>query len=277
MGQINLILWNTDSLGDPIIPAPVIVHEPATTNVFLNSDAPATQNINLTVGTWTTSILGTGSITTSAGTATATGYGAATEGADNTIEVTGAGTVTFTKAGTVTFTQVENKAFSTPIVKTTGASASRDIVDLYAPLLGNFGPNKGTVTVVFTANQASTALGTTESIFSVDGTDILQFGATDGLFTVTDGTNSVSLTQTWNAGDKLAVGVSYSGSTMVLHVRNITQDNTQHSAETAFDGSFPTGTNIELMNDNPNSFQIHEVPIWSGPRTNAQWEVDHAA
>lgn len=150
--------------------------------------------------------------------------------------------------------------------------------EYYCLAAGNINLAKTTATVVFTAPDASTALGTPEDILAVDGTAFLSFGATDGLFTLTDGTNSVSLTQTWNANDKLAVGVSADASTssMVLHVRNITQDNTQHSAATTFDGALGSGTNLELLNGCSHSFYIHDVPVWSLAKSNADWELDHA-
>jgi hypothetical protein len=78
------------------------------TNWLLNSAAPATQNVTLPVGVYTLWATGAGSITSSAGTATITGGGAATGGSDNVFTVTAAGTVTFTYAATLTHIQLEN-------------------------------------------------------------------------------------------------------------------------------------------------------------------------
>lgn len=99
--------------------------EPASTNVFLNSDAPATQSIALTTQDYTVSVFGTGSVTSSNGTGTATGHGAATEGSPVTITVTGAGTIVFTVAGAPTYVNVEGGGFSTTPIITAGTPASR--------------------------------------------------------------------------------------------------------------------------------------------------------
>ncbi len=104
--------------------------EPASTNVFLNSDAPATQSISLGTGTFTLSVHGTGSVTSSNGTGTATGHGAATDGSFVTITVTGAGTFTFTVAGSPTYAQVEELSVPTSPIITAGASATRAADDL---------------------------------------------------------------------------------------------------------------------------------------------------
>lgn len=137
----------TAGFGAPIADATLkgYVREPTVTNSFLNSGAPVTQTISLGVGTFTTWLTGTGSVTTSAGTATATGYGAATSAAPNTIVVTVAGTVVFTVAGTVTFTQVENNPFSTSPIATAGTAVTRNTDVLTYSSTGNALASIGTM------------------------------------------------------------------------------------------------------------------------------------
>lgn len=79
------------------------------TNFFVNPNAPATQSINLAVGTYIFSVQGSGSLTAAAGTAVGTGFAAATQAAPvNNLVITTAGTVTFTVTGSLTLAIVMN-------------------------------------------------------------------------------------------------------------------------------------------------------------------------
>ncbi len=81
------------------------------------TDAPATQTTgSLGTGTYTLWVVGSGSATSSAGTATITGGGAATAGSPNVFTVTGAGTVTVTVAGSLTRFQINAGGFVKPYV-----------------------------------------------------------------------------------------------------------------------------------------------------------------
>jgi hypothetical protein len=74
------------------------------TNFLLNSSVPVTQTTaSLTTGTYRFWCIGTGSVTSSLGTATATGVGALTcsQSSAQTISITVAGTLTFTVSGSV--------------------------------------------------------------------------------------------------------------------------------------------------------------------------------
>lgn len=102
--------------------------EPASTNEFLNSAAPITQNIALGTGTFTLSVHGSGSVTSANGTGTASGHGAATEGTHVTFIVSGAGTFSFTVAGgPPTYVQVEELAVPSSPIITQGTPETRAI------------------------------------------------------------------------------------------------------------------------------------------------------
>lgn len=120
---VNAIRYHYDLTGQGI----GYLFEPAATNLFLNSDAPATQDIALLVGEHTISVHGTGSVTSSNGTGTATGHGAASEGSDVTIDVTIGGTITFTVSGSPDYAQVEKTTFSTSPIVTAGTSVTRAV------------------------------------------------------------------------------------------------------------------------------------------------------
>jgi len=103
-------------------------------NYLLNSGTPATQNITLATGTFTCWLDGVGgdSITTAAGTAVGTGFGAATPGTPNVMTITTGGSVSFTVAGAPTRAQVETGSSASEYVPTTTASAHK-FFDLSLP------------------------------------------------------------------------------------------------------------------------------------------------
>lgn len=144
--------------------------EEARTNVLLNSTAPVTQNTaSLATGTYTLWVNGSGSATSSAGTATITGAGAATNGTPNVFVVTVAGTVVITVSGSLNAFQCELGTFGTSLIVTAGATAPRaaDVVTLTSP--GAFG---SAYTLYTRATpQAPTAYGSNQFIISAsDGT-----------------------------------------------------------------------------------------------------------
>jgi hypothetical protein len=76
-------------------------------NLYPSPSSPANQTVTLAVGSYRVWLAGAGSVTAAAGSATGSGFGAATEAAPITIVITVAGTVTFTVAGVVTLAGVE--------------------------------------------------------------------------------------------------------------------------------------------------------------------------
>ncbi len=103
--------------------------EPAATNQLLNSDeTPATQTTgSLSTGDYVLWVNGAGSAAVTAGTATITGGGTATDGSPDLFTVTGAGTVTVTVTGSLDRFQLEGGSVPTSYIKTEGAIASRAV------------------------------------------------------------------------------------------------------------------------------------------------------
>lgn len=95
--------------------------EEARTQSLGVTDTPGTQTITLSAGTYTHWMIGSGSLTSAAGTAVGSGFGAATQGVPKTITITTGGTVVFTVGGTVTRIQNENGAFPTSYIPNAGA------------------------------------------------------------------------------------------------------------------------------------------------------------
>jgi hypothetical protein len=109
------------------------LNEPAATNIYLNSQAPATQTITVTAQAYTLSFYGTGAIAlTGTYTGTLTGTGAA-----NLVQLTftpTAGSLITTLTGTVTNVQLEAGSFATSRIITAGSAVTRNADNLSAPL-----------------------------------------------------------------------------------------------------------------------------------------------
>lgn len=178
------------------------------TNLFLNSGATATQNITLPVGRYTSWITGTGSITSSAGTAVGSGFGAATEGAENVITITSPGTVTFTKAGVVATAQVEpntGSSSTTPseYVATTSVAVTKCFsADKSGVALPQAYPERANSTAYALNSEIQVSgwwYNCTTAGTSAGSAPTFATGKA-GLVTVTDGT------VTWTLGGRLLLG-----------------------------------------------------------------------
>lgn len=100
----------------------------AYTNLFLNSQSPATQNVTVSAGSVVISAMGSGyTLTTSAGTATGTGFGAVAMGTPQVLTITVGGTITLTVVGTPVgaIVQVEAGALRNPYLVTAGSTVTR--------------------------------------------------------------------------------------------------------------------------------------------------------
>lgn len=128
--------WVSFSSGSPRVTDQGLLIEEARTNLFLNSDAAATQNVTVATGTYVVTVWGTsGSVTTSLGTAIATGFGAITAAVTGTrqvLTVATGGTIVCTVSGSPLYVQFELGAFGTSPIVTAGASATRaaDVITL---------------------------------------------------------------------------------------------------------------------------------------------------
>lgn len=120
--------------------------EGAGTNYLLNSDTPATQTTgDLSTGNYCLWVEGSGDATTSAGTATITGAGTATEGSPNLFAVTASGTVVVTVSGALTRFQLEKApsgatGFPTSYIPTGAVTAARaeDFIQTQALLASTY-------------------------------------------------------------------------------------------------------------------------------------------
>lgn len=115
-----------------------LLHEKASENLFLNSDAPVTQNITTSAQDYTVSVEGSGTVTLS-GTAT----GVASEGSPLTVTAS-AGTLTCTVAGGPDWVQVEAGNHHSSMIQTAGSAVTRavdDITGIDLSFYNSGGPN----------------------------------------------------------------------------------------------------------------------------------------
>lgn len=172
----------------------------ASQNNLLNSTAPATQTTaSLGVGTYTLWVNGTGSATSSAGTATGSGFGAATDGAPNTFSVTVAGTVVITVAGSLVAFQLEPGSFGTPLIVTAGAALARaaDVNQLIGPFA-----TAAAIARSMLWETSSLQNGTAPKLINFGGNALLGYGSTT--------------TVSANDGANIATGTFGSGTTAGL-------------------------------------------------------------
>jgi hypothetical protein len=111
---------------DPATGRTGYVHNPAATNLFLNSASPATQSFTVTAQAYTLSFYGTGTIALS-GVSTA-GPLVGTGAAPNRVQLTftpSAGTLTLTLSGSIVRPQLETGTVATSPISTAGSAVTR--------------------------------------------------------------------------------------------------------------------------------------------------------
>jgi hypothetical protein len=102
------------------------LHEPAATNLYLNSNAPATQGITVTAQQYTLSFYGTGTLTLSG--ASTAGPLVGTGAEPNRVSLTftpSAGSLTVTLSGSISRPQLETGPVATSPIITAGSAATR--------------------------------------------------------------------------------------------------------------------------------------------------------
>lgn len=260
----------TAAVGAALDPVPYIVSEPASTNEFLNSDAPVTQAISVGAGDWTLSVHGSGTATSSANTATGTGFGAATDGSDNTFNITGAGTVDITiSGGTPDYVQLENLAFSTSPIITTGASAQRDKTqDIHPYSSAVFNQAEGYLLLDWTPEWDYTEYTFHASLVTLEyATSLLYAHSSDpGRLATYDGVNGAAVTGVnWIAGKRYVVFVRWSESLNELQIGviNITDGGSLVWGTAGnYDGSFNVDAYIKVVNNDFKN-KVHALRIFN--------------
>jgi len=218
---------------------------PTSRNVFLNSTAPVTQTCTVVVGTiivWSNHDAGI-TVTTAAGTATGSGFGAILPGAAQILTITGAGTITVTSSGTGTWhaCQVEYNpsipanSIATPLIITGASAVSRDAdTNLTASALASlFAGSAGTFVMDVSRVERQSGYGRTPGLLSLATGASYAFIASNtgissrgGLVTGTAGS------QTWDTAQKFAISWSTGTQTFGVGDRIPTIDATAWPAVT---------------------------------------------
>lgn len=163
--------FNTYGLNDLRITKAGLLAEVPATNQLLNSTAPVNQSPSLGTGNWILWMNGTGSATSSAGTAVGSGFGAATNGSPNIFNLTGAGTVNITLAGSVNAFQLESGVSPTSLIVTGGAATLRNVDRISITSLANTAGPSSTLFTQFTPLSPTNASAGNSIIAAIsDGT-----------------------------------------------------------------------------------------------------------
>lgn len=153
--NITRIDWNGGKPGFLI--------EEQRTNYLLNSGTPITQSVSLTTGTYTLSVVGSGSCTLSGGPS-----GTATEGTDVTFTLASTTTVTFTISGTLIRFQCEDCPHSTSYIPTTSAAATRLADKVEMPISTFWNVSEGTIYLEFVGPKFGKPTGTYDTFLLID-------------------------------------------------------------------------------------------------------------
>lgn len=209
----------------------------ARTNLFLSSNAPVTQTINLAAtGNYTLWVNGSGSAAVAANTATITGAGTATNGSAVTINCTVTGTVDVTISGSLNACQLELGAAGSSFIVTAGASATRaaDSISLIAGigsvLTGSAGfafvQTKGLNPSTTNAVMIGRASGSNATIIYYQS---LALASYSGAISFTDG-SAASISNT----NKGAVSWSSGGRSLVLNNGSVSTNGTAFTAAPSY-------------------------------------------
>lgn len=188
---------------------------PQSRNVFLNSTAPVTQSPTVVVGVvivWSNHDAGV-AITTAAGTATGTGFGALVPGTPQILTITGAGTISVTRSGSGTWyaCQVEYNpsipanSIATPLIITAGAAVTADASTNLAAgaLLSAFQNSTGTFMMEVSRVERQTGYGRTPSLLGINTGSYATIDNNTQLGWNGQNTSAQIGSQTWDTAQKI--------------------------------------------------------------------------
>lgn len=240
--------------------------EDSGTNYALYSSAPASQTITLnSTGYYTLWVEGSGSCAIAAGNASGTGFGTASEVAFVTVNITGTGTVNLTVTGGLTRFQLEKWYHPTSWIPTTSVPVTRAADVLTVPSAGLVDDLAGTAAIDYYSQQRKgvTPSGFVKWYLLVDfgvSRYPISLGSKDAKVRSNEGASNVDADFEW--GQKTYTFVSRWGGT-TRKVYNKTQNT---SATGTYDGSWDTGSAMEVGRLNGANGYVSNLRIWKGVR-----------
>lgn len=256
--------FDTDKSGTIVLPSGEVVYGagqrldnisipfgPAATNYLHNSFTAATQTRTLGAGDYCVHLRGSGSIILSGG-----AVGAVTENNHVTFNLATATSVTFTVAGAIEVFQCNDGVVPISFIRTESGSANADVSQIAYPLNPqNHNPANGWHEYPDVAGYASTDKPTGSGVGGLVSTsgvaaNFLFDDDAEGVFSISDGVNTASITLPHTRGDKRLFRWRWSAIDNELQLigQNITQNPGVWvlSVVVNYAGTFNHGANYEF-------------------------------
>ncbi len=290
-GSFITLDTNIPRLGTAQDPVSGLLMEPETSNNFLNSENPVTQNISLLTGTYVLTVYGSGNVTTADAGGTATGHGTATEGNPVVLNVTVAGEFSFTVTGSLYGVQVERGQVPSSFIPTQGTIYTRQREQQMWPLVDSRGNSilnmaQGMLALQWTAaySDSDVASGSTRynSILRAkfgSGNDLIYFqrnSSGDNFFINRDTANysTALITGGLVAGRLYLIAVRWNGAVKQIGFK--TQGTWVWSIEGTYSGSFSQDGNLRLSSwegiTYMGSSRTKQIHMWSQDKGTAWLE-----
>lgn len=175
--------------------------------------------------------------------------------------------------------QLEERGFSTPLVPTSGSSATRLITDVQHPYSSAyFNQDSWFAYIDLTPEQAQTALSATdEGILSLaDSATNLMF-VDDSNLQSTDGTNTAAVDPNYAADTKIRF-LAYGDKTadvLGIGYRTMPAGSFAWATEQAYDDEIANGVTINLMFGNEHVWETHAMGMFNKHKGQAYYEANY--